>query len=270
MILTLLGTGNANVTKCYNTCFTLSDGKNHFLIDAGGGNGILRILEEEGISLTSIHHVFVSHGHTDHVLGIIWVIRIIGQLMHRNIYEGTLNIYCHRELKEDLVTMCRFMLAGKVLKYFDNRIQFYIIEDGMEITILGGKVRFMDLLSAKMKQYGFIFSKNQMKLTFCGDVPLQEVLEPLVQGSDWMLHEAFCLYEERDIFKPYEKQHSTVKDACELAEKLSVKNLILYHTEDTHIEERKVLYTREGAPYFTGKLYVPDDREIIEIEKKIC
>ena len=36
MKLTLLGTGNALVTECYNTCFVLSEGEKHFMIDAGG------------------------------------------------------------------------------------------------------------------------------------------------------------------------------------------------------------------------------------------
>ena len=35
--LTMLGTGNATVTKCYNTCFTIKTGKNILLVDAGGG-----------------------------------------------------------------------------------------------------------------------------------------------------------------------------------------------------------------------------------------
>ena len=33
--LTMLGTGNATVTKCYNTCFTIKTGKNILLVDAG-------------------------------------------------------------------------------------------------------------------------------------------------------------------------------------------------------------------------------------------
>ena len=270
MELRILGTGNANVTKCYNTCFAISDGKEYFLVDAGGGNGILKILEEERISLTSIHNVFLSHAHTDHLLGMIWVVRIIGQLMHRDIYEGNLTVYCHQELAEDFINICRMMLAKKVLKYFGERILFEVIEDGREVEILGAKVRFMDLLSTKMKQFGFILQKEQMKLVFCGDVPLKEELHSLAKGSDWMLHEAFCLYKERDLFKPYEKQHSTVKDSCELAQQLQIRNLILYHTEDTHITERKQMYMAEGTQYFAGSLYVPDDREIIEIEKKIC
>ena len=42
MKLTILGTGNAKVTKCYNTCFTLNeeDEKEYFLVDGGGGSTI--------------------------------------------------------------------------------------------------------------------------------------------------------------------------------------------------------------------------------------
>lgn len=80
-----------------------------------------------------------------------------------------------------------------------------------------------------------------------------------------MLHEAFCLYRDADRFKPYEKHHSTTKDACELAQTLDVKNLILYHTEDKTIEHRKELYIAEGKPYFDGTLFVPDDLETFEL-----
>ena len=42
MELIMLGTGNAMVTRCYNTCFVLSSGEEYFLVDAGGGNGIFK------------------------------------------------------------------------------------------------------------------------------------------------------------------------------------------------------------------------------------
>ena len=58
-------------------------------------------------------------------------------------------------------------------------------------------------------------------------------------------------------------KHSTVKDACELAEKLGVENLLLYHTEDQNITDRKRLYTQEGKQYFHGNLFVPEDLEEI-------
>lgn len=106
---------------------------------------------------------------------------------------------------------------------------------------------------------------NGEKLTCCGDEPYKECEEKYARGSKWLLHEAFCLYGQADIFKPYEKHHSTVMDACELAEKLQVKNLVLYHTEDKNIACRKEKYLEEGKSYYKGNLFVPDDLEVIHL-----
>lgn len=76
LCITMLGTGHATVTECYNTCFVLRDNDEYFMVDAGGGNQILRILEEQQISLTQIHDLFITHAHTDHILGAVWIIRM--------------------------------------------------------------------------------------------------------------------------------------------------------------------------------------------------
>ena len=51
----------------------------------------------------------------------------------------------------------------------------------------------------------------------------------------------------------------------ELAESLHIPNLVLWHTEDTRLPERKTLYTAEGRQYFSGNLFVPDDLESIAL-----
>ena len=47
--------------------------------------------------------------------------------------------------------------------------------------------------------------------------------------------------------------------------KLDVKNLILYHTEESHGIDRKKLYTKEGQDNFKGNVIVPEDLEVIDI-----
>ena len=140
------------------------------------------------------------------------------------------------------------------------------VKDGEERTILNKKVTFFDIGSTKAKQFGFqmIYDGGKV-LTCCGDEPYNECEEKYAKGSDWMFHEAFCLYGQRDIFNPYEKHHSTVKDASELAENLGVKNLVLYHTEDKNIRKRKELYGAEGREYYHGNLFIPDDLDVIEM-----
>ena len=163
------------------------------------------------------------------------------------------------------------VLAGKLLtkKTFamlDQRLHLVEVTDGEQGELIGHPVTFFDIQSTKAKQYGFCMDMGDgRKLTCCGDEPLAPGREAYAEGADWMLHEAFCLYGQRDIFKPYEKHHSTVKDACELAEQLGVKNLLLYHTEDRNLAERKKLYAREGAQYYTGNLYIPEDLESLDL-----
>lgn len=50
MNITMLGTGNALVTECYNTCFVIHENKEYFLVDGGGGNTILHQLKKTNIN----------------------------------------------------------------------------------------------------------------------------------------------------------------------------------------------------------------------------
>jgi ribonuclease Z len=158
------------------------------------------------------------------------------------------------------------LLNKKETQYIGDRLHLIEIKDGEEKTILNKKITFFDIGSTKAKQFGFqmIYGDNKV-LTCCGDEPYNECEEKYAKGSDWMFHEAFCLYGQRDIFNPYEKHHSTVKDASELAQQLGVKNLVLYHTEDKNIKNRKELYGAEGREYYHGNLFVPDDLDVIEM-----
>ena len=98
-----------------------------------------------------------------------------------------------------------------------------------------------------------------------GDEPFNERCRKYAVGADWLMHEAFCLYAQRDIFKPYEKHHSTSLEAGKVAQDLGVKNLILYHTEDRNLATRRATYTAEAATHFTGAIHVPDDLDTIPL-----
>ena len=91
------------------------------------------------------------------------------------------------------------------------------------------------------------------------------MIKKYAKNSKWLLHEAFCLYSEADIFNPYKKHHSTVKDACEHAEQLNIENLLLYHTEDKNIKNRRELYLAEGKKYYKGNLCIPDDLDMLHL-----
>ncbi|NMM65678.1 MBL fold metallo-hydrolase [Clostridium sp. P21] len=264
--ITILGTGSAMVTKCYNTCFTLSNEGEHFLIDTGGGNTILSYLENADISINNIHHVFISHSHNDHITGIIWIVRAVAQQIINGTYENNLYIYAHKDVIEIIRTICDLLLQKKFANFIDNRILFKEIVNDSSFKILNWDVNFFDIQSDKQLQFGFNLNLMNCKtLTFLGDEPYKDLLFKYAYKVDYLLHEAFCLYSQKDIFNPYEKFHSTVKDACENASKLNVKNIILYHSEDKNLVNKKELYTEEGRKFFSGNILVPKDLEIINL-----
>ncbi|HIU20499.1 MAG TPA: MBL fold metallo-hydrolase [Candidatus Limiplasma stercoravium] len=264
--LIVLGTGNATVTHCYNTCFLLSTDQGPILCDAGGGNGILVQLERAGVPLCDIHHLILTHAHSDHVLGAVWILRLIATRMNQGRYEGELHIHCHPQVQRGLVAMARFTLQKKMTDHIGRRILFDDVSDGCVHTLAGREVTFFDIRSTKMLQYGFSMPlASGGRLCCLGDEPYNPDCESHVAGASWLLSEAFCLYGDRERFKPYEKHHSTVKDACELAQRLGVKHLVLWHTEDSDIARRKERYTQEGRAYYSGDLHVPNDLETIAL-----
>lgn len=266
MRLTMLGTGEAIVTECYNTCFVLHEDNRYFMVDGGGGIGILGQLKRAGFSWMEMREIFITHRHTDHLLGVLWLIRVIGQAMHRGEYLGEVHIYGHEEVLLLLRKLADLLLSPSEAKWVDKRIHLVVVSDGETRIINDRTVTFFDIRSFKAKQFGFSMAlDNGKRLTCCGDEPYQPHEEPYVKGCTWLLHEAFCLHSEAELFHPYEIHHSTVKDACETAAALDVENLVLYHTEDKNILKRKLLYREEGARYYTGNLYIPDDLETLEL-----
>ena len=267
--ITMLGTGNATVSQIYNTCFVLQTPSTLMLVDAGGGNGILAQLKKVNVRISDIHHLFVTHAHTDHVLGVIWVIRMVAQCKG---YEGLLHVYGNDKVMKVIKTIIDMILAKKQLAKVAERVVFHQLEDGDCFEVGNMKLECFDIQSTKEKQFGFRAelpssddSGKPLVLACLGDEPYNELNRRYIVGTDWMMCEAFCLYADRDTFKPYEKCHSTALDAGKLAEELGVKNLILYHTEEKTLANRKENYTREAAENFKGRIFVPDDLEVIEL-----
>ena len=268
--ITMLGTGNATVSQIYNTCFVLQTPSTLMLVDAGGGNGILSQLKKVNVQISDIHHLFVTHAHTDHVLGVIWVIRMVAQCKG---YEGLLHVYGNDKVMKVIKTIIDMILAKKQLAKVAERVVFHQLEDGDCFEVGDMKLECFDIQSTKEKQFGFRAelpsssdeSGKPLVLACLGDEPYNEQNRRYIVGADWMMCEAFCLYADRDTFKPYEKCHSTALDAGKLAEELGVKNLILYHTEEKTLANCKENYTREAAENFKGRIFVPDDLEVIEL-----
>ncbi len=257
-----LGTGNALATRCFNTCFIIRSRGNMLMVDAGGGNGILRQLELSGIQREDIHDLIVTHAHTDHILGVVWMMRMALQFQSPRPFH----IFSHRKVLDVLTYICQQILPKHEAERIGSVVLLHELHDGDRFQVGDMQLQCFDIHSTKELQYGFTaLLPDGQRLVCLGDEPYCEDNEKYVRGADWLMSEAFCLYADRERFQPYEKHHSTVLDAARLAEQLSVKNLILYHTEDWTLSTRRERYMAEAKTVFHGNVFVPEDTEIIQI-----
>ena len=261
----MLGTGNGGTLDLYNTCFVIQNDNGNFLVDTGGGIEIIKRLKLVDIDYKSIRHIFISHSHTDHILGIFWLFKKISMgIIHGEITER-IKLYCNDTVYQTIKEVSKHILPDMVMNAIYSMVDFIVLNDGDTYNINGIDYTFFDVHAKGTKLFGFQCELNNKKLAFLGDETLNPDLYDKIRGYDYVMHEAFCLDSEENIFHAYEKNHSTAKSVSETMNTLDIKNLILYHTEESHKDKKKELYTKEAQIYFKGKVIVPDDLEVIEL-----
>ena len=153
--ITMLGTGHATVTKCYNTCFVLEAVGRRLLVDGGGGSGILAQLEKADISIASIHDMFITHAHTDHIFGAVWIVRMVLHMMKDGLYEGHLRIYSHDRVLNVLREICRLTLSDEDFRRLGKSIKLCELKDGETFSVGHMFIQCFNIHSIKEKQFGF-------------------------------------------------------------------------------------------------------------------
>lgn len=261
----MLGIGHGGTLDLYNTCFVIQNENGNFLVDTGGSIEIIKRLKKVNIEITDMKHIFISHNHTDHILGLIWMLKKLGVASINGKIKNKTNIYCNDVVYESIIEISKHTLPEKIMKEVLKIIDFHVLKNDEQIDINGIKYTFFDIKARDTKQFGFESRIDGKRLMFLGDETLNSNLYERVRGADYVMHEAFCLDSEESIFHAYQKNHSTVKSASKIMNDLNVKNLILYHTEESHGMERKKLYTQEAKDNFERNIYVPDELETIEL-----
>ena len=176
------------------------------MVDGGGGNEVLKQLKRAGLNWMDMREIFVTHKHIDHILGIVWMMRLICQNMNKGTYEGDAFIYGHDEVIALLKDMAEKLLQPKQVKMIGDRLHLVTVHDGESRRIMDRAVTFFDIHSTKAKQYGFTLDMgNDESLPAAAMSLIMMLSDVYAENSKWLLHEAFCLYSQADRFSPYEK-----------------------------------------------------------------
>lgn len=265
--LTIIGTSSATPTKLRQpSAQILNINEQLYLIDCGEGTQIQ--LKRLKIRFNRINHIFISHLHGDHYLGLLGLI----STMHLEGRTQEIHLYGHPGL-EEIITL--------QLKYAETRLNFqihyhHLISSSSEL-IFENSIQTVHTipLNHRVPCYGFLFKEKKRKKKILAEkidyynIP-KEKLQSLKNGEDYQNNNiivpnneltleppdprsyAYCsdtIYDEKIIplikrvdllyhestfmqdmlERAQETYHTTTIQAATIAKKANVKKLLLGH-----------------------------------------
>lgn len=72
------------------------------------------------MAIADVGNLFLTHAHTDHVIGAVWVARAVVNAVKKQAYDGALHIYGHKRVIDVLTEICRLTFSKKTSAYFRN------------------------------------------------------------------------------------------------------------------------------------------------------
>ena len=283
--VTTLGTGAALPARGrYPTAQLLNIHERLYLVDCG--EGTQERLRQAEVNFNRIGHIFISHMHGDHYLGLMGLI----SSMHLNGRQDDLFVYGPPELKEVIDIQLR---ASRTWLRFPLHIQALAHESGVRI-LLNDRIEVLTLaLEHRIPTTGFLFRelplprnlrpekvgviphfartrvKNGEDLTladgrvvpnaeltlpphpprtyaYCSDTAPAPALLPFIHGADLLYHEATFTEELRARAK--ETMHSTALQAATMARDAEVGRLLLGHFSSRY--RSPAILLEEALPVF--------------------
>lgn len=302
MKVTILGCYAATPRTITNpTSQVLEISNRLFLIDCAEGTQVQ--LRKNKVRFSQINHIFISHLHGDHFYGLVGLIStfmllnrktdlhiygpkgikeiVLLQLKYSNSYTGY-NLYFHEltskeseliyeddkvlvktiPLKHRIYTNGflfeekpkeRKLNIDQVKKYAIDICYYQNIKNGKDITLDNGKtILNKDLTFDPLPP---------KKYAYCSDTMYYEAIIPLIKEVNGLYHEATFL--EKDAAKAHQTMHSTAQEAATIAQKATVKQLILGHYSTRYDDID--CFKQEAETIFKATI-LADDGKVINID----
>ncbi len=294
----VLGTSGSTPTKSRGlpSVAVIKDGS-IYLFDCGEGTQMKMM--QNGVNISKVKAIFISHTHGDHVIGIAGLVRTFAL----NNRQEPLEIYVplgYENVISNLITFDKAIIRYPIIikgvepgKIFSNdEIEVRAFRLDHTIKCYGyslyekSKRRFIkekcERLGIKGEEYsiisrrGFII-KNGRRISLRDVTYLQEGRKivyatdtrpcistiRIARNADLLIHEA--TFTEEEIELAIERKHSTAKEAALIAKKAHAKMLVLMHISARY---RNTLPIKNEAKKFFENTVVAKDGYSFEIDKK--
>jgi ribonuclease BN (tRNA processing enzyme) len=247
---------------------TLPNDDSHLLLDCG--SGVIERLIRSGLDHTAIQAVIFSHLHMDHAMGIA---ELLSQMAFRR--RPMPDIYGPLGTAEYIDAAVHFARANRILRRDSaeddlDSIDVQITRSGDErevggVQITTVEVPHVDYLECLARR----FDCGGRSLVYSGDTrPAADVLVPLSDGADVLIHEAFT-WDAVDEFTEhmpdgatdaikdaFKSSHSDVDSVAQLAKEAGVKHLILTHLLPQETDDRLIA---RAAAHYQGEILAAHD-----------
>lgn len=237
--ITILGSSGA--VPAYGrlpSCQFLEIQNHYFLIDCGEAAQIQ--LMKYDLYLHRIDHIFISHLHGDHYLGLMGLLFTL----HLNRRVTDLHVYSHRGLDEIIISHLKHSRSA-----LNFKIIFHTLTPDTREVIFEDKQLIVETipLSHKINCSGFLFREKE-KLRRIDKTTLPEGLSPLQlialkNGDDVLDGDGNVLYKNNEFTLPPRRSRSYAYCSDTRYHEAMVQQIsqvdVLYH-EATFMEEDKI------------------------------
>lgn len=198
--LTILGTSSALPTSSkFPTAHVLNIHERFFLVDCGEGTQMQ--LRRYGINLSRINHIFISHLHGDHVLGLFGLIATLSLLGRKD----DLHIYSYYLLDS---------ILKDHLKYFEPNLAFNIVVHSVDTRVCQQVYADKTLevisipLDHRVPACGFLFREKEPSLNIHKEliqhyhIPLSWI-HRIKNGEDYICDDGSVVANRILTYRPY-------------------------------------------------------------------
>jgi ribonuclease Z len=263
-----------------------------FLWDMGEGSQ--RELMRHRLGFGSIRHVFISHLHMDHLLGLygyLETMRLTSAVEKGDIFtifapKGFKDIMSRqsgfikvKQIKEGVLLKGKdFAISAFKVKHTPDSYGF-IFQENERIRFNEKKAKSLGLKGpmfteimekGKLAVHGrtirladVTYKAKGLKVLYTGDTAPFPGLEKHAKGCDAIIHE--CTFSGDMEKEAHRRMHSTAGDAAALAAKAGAKTLILTHISPRYAGGREKALEEEARKRFKGSVMLAHDGLKVEL-----
>lgn len=269
--LIFVGTGGgAHVDRnheCIAIQFTPDD---VMLLDTSGGFQVVRHLKQAGIDLATIHSVFISHRHSDHIAGLEPLLLHVGlHALATGRRAKEFVVYAHPEVikaGQELLD-CMTSIAPHLFEMTGEKLRWVPLTAGRRVTVRRGL--HLTGFTVDHEPPGdscmgalveFEQGGRSWSICYSGDTRPTPQLDHYAERSDILIHEAGGVDAHADMV--HITGHATAGEASRLATRSGAKRLFLTHLPHEQILQQVI---EEARRFYNGLLSVPYDLDALDL-----